>query len=232
MARYTRAYSAFTIRLEEIQLLYRLAATKEAEDPLANREEINALCRGSIVLLSSHLEAFIGGLGEIALDSLYGKAVSRDTLCAQFYYHISKDILREIKDTSDHRKISEKVFDFIQSDLPYWSRSGVFSQAIPTERFNIGFSNPSFKKIKKYFNRFGYEAYEGDFNTLLKASSVPTINMVNHLVDVRNKIAHGDQAATKTPREIETMTKTIRLFSKNTDSIFATWWKTSFCAIR
>jgi hypothetical protein len=82
MARYTSAYSSFVSRLAEVELLQRVASTKEKIDPVNLRHEINAFCRGALVLLSAHLEAFIKELGEIILTNLYLKAVSRTRLAA------------------------------------------------------------------------------------------------------------------------------------------------------
>ena len=73
------------------------------------------------------------------------------------------------------------------------------------DRFNRGFANPAFKRIAKYFNRFGYEEYKRDLERCLQASFLPTITMVDHLVHTRNKIAHGDFAESKTPGEVKDM---------------------------
>ena len=232
MTRYTAAYSSLIERFDEVEILRQSAAEKERQNPVLLRKEVNALCRGSVVLLSSHLEAFIRSLGEIALDSLYDKAVPRSDISSRLYYHISKDILDEVRDTLDPDKIGDKVFSFIASDAPYWSRSGSFPQPIPADRFNRGFSNPAYDRIKKYFNRFGYGNYARDLATHLQPTYDPTVNAVNHLVDIRNRIAHGDVAATKTPLEVGQMAGTIRLFSRITDSIFARWWKDNYCSIR
>ena len=232
MARYTVAYSSFVERLNEVETLRRFAFEKERIDPVGRGHEISALCRGSLVLLSSHLEAYIKELGELALDSLYRKGISRNNLSCRFFYHISKNLLDELKDTSDPDKIGEKVFEFLTDDYIFWSKNGAFTTAIPSERFNKGFSNPAFKKITSYFNRFGYSSYRNDLASKLKANFQPTINMIDHLVDTRNKIAHGDPSATKTPSEVKAMTSTIQRYCVETDSIFADWWKTGFCSIR
>jgi len=232
MARYTTAYSSFITRLDEVRILQRSGAAKERKNPIGLRDEINALCRGAVVLLCGHLEAYVKELGEIALESMTLKNIKRTNLSSRFYYHISQDLLDEIEEPSDPEKIAEKVFAFLESDLEFWSRVGPFPQQIPTDRFNMGFSNPGFKKIKKYFNRFGYSDYQNDLAQRLLANYLPTVNMVNHLVDTRNKIAHGDPAASKTPAEVATMMAMIRLFCGSTDAVFASWWKTEFCPIR
>jgi RiboL-PSP-HEPN len=232
MARYTSAYSSFIIRLKEVDLLRREASIKERSDPVRLRNEISVFCRGAVVLLSAHLEAFIKELGEIVLTNLHLKAISRNRLAPQFYYHISKDIISDIKDTSEPDKIANKLFWFLQNDSLYWSQTGPFPDPIDVERFNSGFSNPAFAKIRAYFNRFGYTNYQRDLARLLQAKYQVIINMVNHLVDIRNKIAHGDIGTTKTPEDVKQMVVMIRQYCGATDAVFASWCRDNLCAIR
>lgn len=232
MARYTTAYSAFVSRLDEINLLIRFASEKERLAPVALRHEINALCRGAVVLLSSHLEAYIKELGELALESLYSKKISRTSISSKFFYHISKSFFADIQDTADPERMADRLFSFIEDDLLYWSRVGHFPLQIPVERFNKGFSNPAFSKICSYIGRFGYSEYKRDLARELAGNNLPLINMVDHLVDMRNKIAHGDPAATKPPADVRLMVKAIRDYAVATDCLFAAWWKLKFCSIR
>lgn len=232
MSRYTSAYTSLIRRLVEVEILYRGAAVKEKLDPIGFSNEINAFCRGAIVLLCSHLEAYIKELGEITLTALQSKAIARSGIPPQFFYHISKDFITEVKDTSDPAKIAEKMFAFLLSDNSYWDRSGPFPTPLPVDRFNEGFSNPAYKKITRYFNRFGYTSYRSDLAGTLKANYNATVNMVEHLVHVRNKIAHGDLLVTKTPSDVREMTNYIKGYSRATDSTFATWCKANLCSIR
>jgi hypothetical protein len=232
MSRYTTSYSEFLGRLVEVNLLRESAAKKERSDPIGMRNEINALCRGSIVLLSSHVEAYIKEVGETALEAFYHKAVDRIDMSPRTFYHISKDVIDEIKDTSDHTKLAEKVFGFITSDMPYWSRVGPFSMQVPSDRFNKGFSNPKFEKVKAYFNRFGYQTYKDDFYARLGAAAKPTENTLDHLVDIRNSIAHGDPSSTKTPSDLKQVISTISQFCRVTDEIFSNWCRAKYCTIR
>ena len=107
-----------------------------------------------------------------------------------------------------------------------------FPKPVPVELFNRGFANPKFQRIRKYFNRFGYEGYQKDLMAHMQGRFQPTVTMVDHLVDTRNKIAHGDFVVTKTPGEIKEMASLARLFCRETDTVFAGWWGKSFCAIR
>lgn len=232
MARYTAAYSRFVSRIEEVETLRRLAAARERAAPIELRNEINALCRGAIVLLCGHIEAYIKELGEVALNSITDKGVCRSKLASQLYYHIPQDVLTEVQETSDPKKIADKVFEFIRSDIPYWSRSGPFPQSIPADRFNKRFANPAFGRVRRYFNRFGYLSYSSDLAVRLRANYMPTVNMLDHVVDTRHKIAHGDPTALKTPGELRTMVLITRTFCGSTDTVFGAWCRDSFCAIR
>ncbi|MCX6566901.1 MAG: MAE_28990/MAE_18760 family HEPN-like nuclease [Candidatus Aminicenantes bacterium] len=232
MARYTIAYSSLVMRLEEVEVLRRSAAQKEKADPFGSRHEINALCRGSLVLLCAHLEAFVKELGEVVLEGLHSKLIPRTNLSPRIYYYISKDILDELRDTNDPDKIASKIFGFLQSDKLYWSRNGPFPQPITAERFNKGFSNPAYRKICSYFGRFGYAQYRHDLGRYLGAKYMPIITMVDHLVDTRNKISHGDPTTKKTPSEVGDMMALIRAYCLATDDVFASWCGTSICKIR
>lgn len=232
MARYTSAYSTFLLGLAEVNSLRQMAALKERTNPIQLRHEINALCRGAIVLLSAHLEAYIKDLGESALEAVHIQGVPRTSLNGAIFYHVSKDLLDKVSDTREPCMIADRVFDFLSSDLPLWSRTGPFPQPIPAERFNKGFSNPAFDKVRAYFNRFGYTEYKRDLARRLKADFAPTQNMVDHLVDTRNKIAHGDSLVTKTPKELTDMIAMIRRYGIATDAVFAAWCKRNLCSIR
>lgn len=232
MARYTSAYSSFIKRLDEVKILRRVAANQEKTDPIGHREEINAYCRSAIVMLSAHLEAYIEELGEVTLTNIYTKSVPRENIPLQLYYHLSKDFIDSVKETVDKSKIAEAVFSFIETDLEYWERTGTFPTTLPADRFNKNFSNPKFKRIKAYCSRFGYTDYHGDLARLLGPDFNVWTNMVDHLVNTRNKIAHGDLMVTETPADLNNMIKIIRNFCISTDKVFASWCKDNLCAIR
>jgi hypothetical protein len=136
------------------------------------------LCRGAIVLLSSHLEGFIKELGEIILERLETRGVTRSSLAPRFFFHLSKDILDEIKNTSEPESISNKVFTLLSRDFDLWSQTGPFPRPLPVELFNKDFSNPAFKKVKSYFNRFGYANYQADLARILDRWSTKSVHEV------------------------------------------------------
>ncbi len=232
MPRYTVAYSSFLTRLDEVQTLRGLAAKQEEADPIALSASINALCRGTIVLLSSHVEGFIKELGELTLERVHLRGVARGAIVPQFFYHLSKDKLTELRDASQPDTIATRLFEIVQRDLDLWNKAGPFPRALPAEMFNRGFANPAFVKIKTYFNRFGYDTFTNDLGAALAANYLPTTNMINHVVDLRNKIAHGDPTVTETPADLGDMIRLVRTFCRSTDDVFARWCRASLCSIR
>jgi hypothetical protein len=119
VARFTSAYSSYVERSDEVLILVRKASQIERSKEAFHRgREIDALCRGSIVLLSSHLEAYVKELGECLLDALFKKAVCRSKLHKPFFYHASRQALDRIRKDTEPQKISEGVFDVVGSESP------------------------------------------------------------------------------------------------------------------
>lgn len=232
MSRYTIAYSALVERLVEVETLLGMAKALEREDAPSFSKEINALCRGSIVLLSSHLEGYTKELGELTLERIFEKSVPRSKISNLVSFHASRDIIFEIKDTSDSLKLASKIVALISRDLALWEEHGPHPEPISEERFNKSFSSPSFDKIASYIGRFGYADFKRDLGFLLKSDYAMTKNMIDHIVDVRNKIAHGDSTISKTPNDVISAIPIVKLYCRSTDDLFATWCKSSLCSIR
>ncbi len=229
MQRFTDVYHEMGNRLEEVSMLTEMAADFERKDAIRFRKKINAISRGAIVLLCSHLEAYIRELGEKALDSLSENSTPRTNLSSRVYYHISIDLLENFCAMNNPEKAANKIFEFIEKDISFWSKSGPFPRPVEAKRFNRGFSTPKFNKIKGYFNRFGYTSYKHDLERCLKADFNPTVTMVDHLVDTRNQIAHGDFSISLTPLDINIMIQKILVFCQKTEEVFAIWWRFSVC---
>ena len=233
MARYTKVYSGFISRLKEVDLLQSKAAKlQRPQEPLRHGDEMNALCRGSILLLSSHVEAYIKELGEHTIDMMETKSTCRSCLAPQFFYHISKNLVDNISSSSQPEKIAYNVFTFLEKKSDIWKSEGPFPYPVSTSCFNSSFSNPTFDKVNSYFRRFGYESYKHDFKQALGRDANNTQNNLNQLVNLRNAIAHGDPSATKTPNEVKEAVIEIRKFCRVTDSVFSSWCKQKLCPIR
>lgn len=232
MARYTVAYSALVIRLGEVETLLNMARELERSDPIANFVKINALCRGSVVLLCSHIEGYAKEIGELTLSKIVEKRVCRSKVSNLISYYASGDLIFEIKDTTDREKIAKKIAKLFERDLPLWEQVGPHPQPISEERFNKSFASPSFQKIASYIGRFGYSHFKRDLGEKMKGDYAAAKNLIDHVVDIRNKIAHGDPIASKTPSDLLDAIPMVKQFCRATDDVFSSWCKTNLCVIR
>ena len=233
MPRYTSVYGDFSQRLGEVNILRRKAASLErSRHSLRHGPEISALCRGAVVLLSSHIEAYVKELGEHTLDTIHLRAVCRSKLAPQFFYHVSQNSIKTIRESAQPERIAAHVQAFVDREIQFWQTSGPLPAPIPSIAFNKGFSNPTFAKVKSYLGRFGYSDFRRDFFIMLGADAQTTANNLDQIVDIRNSIAHGDQSATKTPAEIRDMIDTSKDFCRTTDAVFGSWCRNNLCSIR
>lgn len=233
MSKYTKAYSLFLCRLSEIDAINHVA--KQYTRRLGKKGDVstaNALCRASVVLLSSHIEGYIEDLAEITLHRIVEKAMLKCRLAPKFLYYFSKDLLDELSDTEDPDKIAEKIKEMIRRDADIWSDHPVFIASLPSERFIRYVSNPNYVKIKKFVARFGYNEYDRDLGKALKSNYLPCVNMIDNVVNQRNKIAHGDVRVLPTPKDVSDMQSLVRLFCRTTDTVVSNWFKNSGCIIR
>lgn len=229
----TPVYSEFRKRIQEVEILrVRAARLEKSSNRLAHKDEISALCRGGVVLLSSHIEAYVKELGEHTLDKLYSKRVPVNSLSPRFFYHVSKRSIEEIRKTEDHDRLAGKVFDFISTQSPFWITTGSMPRPVQSSDFNAGFSNPTFDKVCTYINRFGFSDFRGKFRSKLGRDSNAVITGLDNIVSTRNSIAHGESDATKTPSDVKEMIETARKFCLTSDSIFSDWCRTNLCTIR
>lgn len=233
MARYTAVYSDFVSRLGEVELLRRKAAALERSPrSLLHGPEISALCRASVVLLSSHIEAYIKELGEHTLDTAHRMLVHRSRIAPQFFYYVTREQIENIRDSSQPEVIAKHVQALVDTEILHWQGSGPIHGPISSTNFNAGFSNPKFEKIKAYFGRFGYVDFRRDFMRTLTVRGNAVETSLNAIVDTRNAIAHGDPSATKTPREVKEMQSTAKEFCRTVDDVFSKWCRSSLCKIR
>ena len=233
MAAYTSAYSEFLRRLNEVSVLNGLAKKHSVQLAAPKDAEITrATCRASIVLLSSHVEGYVGDLVEVVLERIFKRRMPKNSLAKQFLYYFSRDIVNEIRDSTDPERIAEKVDRLFKRDADIWSTSDIFNSQLSVDRFLGNFSNPTFESIRKLLARFGYAEYMGHLQAELRGDCLPCINMINNVVNQRNKIAHGDTGLSSTPGDIDKMSELIRRFCRATDRVVGTWFKRNGCAIR
>ena len=138
----------------------------------------------------------------------------------------------DIRDTRDPDKVASKIATIFERDHDIWCDRESFSEELPLERIVAGFSTPRFKEVRKFIARFGYSDYQDDLARLLCANYRPCINMIDNVVEQRNKIAHGSVAATGTPRDVKSMLNLVQVFCRTTDVVVGNWFRSLGCPIR
>lgn len=230
--RYSGAYRNLVSGLNEVRLIEREALKLEQSNAIENGARIFALVRGGVVLLTSHLEAYVKGLVEVTLQQIHLRNVGIENLPKRFLYFTTQDLIREIGEANDPEKIGDKILSLVSRDGANIRASGPLVSAINWEVFEQGFSTPKFKQIAKYLKRVGYSSLNGDLAAMQRSQHQIIINAVDHLVDTRNAIAHGDQSARKTPAELSELIGQVQVFCRNVDDAYCTWCKGALCTIR
>ena len=233
MARYTEAYSGFVSRVPEVDALYNLANEHiRSVGPLKSAGIVRVMCRSGVVLLSSHIEGYVDDLAEVILRRIVKNKTPKQNLASRFRYHFTKDLINELRETKDPDKIASKIEALFRRDSDIWCSKSNFEEDLPADRFVSGFSTPRFDQVKLFIARFGYIDYRRDLGTHLRANFRPCINMVDNVVDQRNKIAHGDIVATATPNDLAAMLQLVRMFCRSTDVVVGNWFRSIGCPIR
>lgn len=233
MPRYTSAYSDFVQRLDEVKTVLR-GATDASQQPATSKNIafVNALCRSGVVLLSSHIEGYVKDVGEIAIERIALRELPKSRLSGSFRYHLSHDLISEIKDTKDPSQIAHKIDELFRRDNHIWGSGQRFSGSLAANLFLANFATPSHDRIKKFFNRFGYESYAKDLARRLTANYQPCRNMVDQVVNQRNAIAHGDITTIGTPTDLAQMIALVKQYCRETDHVVGNWFSAQRCTIR
>lgn len=229
MARYTKAYSDWIVRSREVGRLIRLAKASVRRRAI---DDANSLYRASVVLLCSHMEGYVEDLAEVALERVFARSYKKSGLELRFRYYLSRDVLDALRDTRDPDKIARTVVRLFARDSDIWANDGPYSVEPDTDRFVSGFSSPSFRKIKSFVRRFGYDAYSLDIGRLLGANHSACTNMIDHIVEQRNLFAHGREGEVGTPADVESMLRIVSEFFRATDSVVGNWFRQIGCSIR
>jgi regulatory protein YycH of two-component signal transduction system YycFG len=183
-------------------------------------------------LLSSHIEGYIKDVGEVAIERIALRKLPKSKLSGSFRYHLSHDLINEIKNTNDPSKIAIKVDTLFQRDGHIWGTDQRFSGTLPASLFLANFAIPNHEHIRKFFNRFGYQHYNSDLERRLASNYQPCRNMVDQVVDQRNAIAHGDMVMTGTPTDLAQMIALVKQYCREADHVVGNWFSSQRCTIR
>ena len=234
MSRYSGAYSKLIARLDEVDAITRLASdianSRQAIPPHSTR--VRALCRSGVVLLCSHVEGYVEELASLAIIRIGEGDVPKTAMSLGFRYFLSRDLIQGIGRTEDPDAIGSKIVDFLNRDTHIWDSSIDFSPPLAADAFIGSFASPRHENIRRFFGRFGFEGFQHELALKLQADLTLCTNMVNHVVDQRNKISHGDFDTAGAPTDLQDMTRLVKLYCRTTDEIVCDWFRERGCTIR
>lgn len=232
MSRYTSAYSDFLGRLGEVRRLLVLARPIARSPSPADLQTVAALCRSGVVLLSGHIEGYCEDLGELILERIHHHQIPKGNLGSVFRFHLSRDLIEGVRQAQQPVKIEGRVKELFERDSAIWDASPSFRNSLNAEVFLADFSNPTHKRICAFFRRFGFATFETALGSRLGSSFRACANMVDQVVEQRNKIAHGDIVTTATPSDLKAMIDLVHRYSVNLDRCVATWFGRIHCPLR
>jgi len=193
---------------------------------------IDALCRSGVVLLSSHIQGYVENLAEVALDRIANQQLKKSQMGSGFRYFLSYDLIKQIQGTKDPSKLTQQIESLFIRDAHVWDSRPNFTQPFLPEVFLGGFGNPTHEKIRAFFGRFGYRRYEQDLARRLDANYLACRNMVDQVVDQRNRIAHGDTVTTGTPSDLSEMIRLVKAYCREADGAVGDWFRNQGCVVR
>ena len=239
MPRYTQSYLKLLERLKEVELTFKLAKDLEKQLPLGiNKNEVDAICRGGVVLLSSHIEGYITDLNYLVLTSLSEPKNLAKGYPSSLIYHQAKDVIKSIKNTSDPNHIGQQLTSLYRRERSLFMCMNGESENVTADNFlnneiaMQGFSTPKPELIHKFFKRYGYKSLSGDIAKILKSSNLVHRNLVLRTVEIRNDIAHGDISIKEAPSDLEEKYKSVKLFCRCIDDCVASYFKTKKIVLR
>ena len=233
MSRYSHAYSNLILRLDEVDAIARLASDIGKIGPIPpHSTRVRALCRSGVVLLCSHIEGYIEELAVLAIARIEDKRLAKSAMALAFRYHLSRDFIQGIGGAEEPEKVGLKIVDFLNRDGHIWDGSTNFSGPLSSATFIRSFATPRHESIRQFLRRFGYEAFERELARKLQHDFTSCKNMIDHVVDQRNKIAHGDFDTAGAPTDLWNMIGLVKLYCRTTDEVVCSWFKGRGCPIR
>ena len=182
--------------------------------------------------MCSHLEGYVESLGMIGVQSIGIRQLPKKNLDPVFGYHLSRNRIKAIKDSNKPEVIARNIVKFVKSEFQIWNDTPTYSTPLPFETFVENFATPNHGEIKKFLRRFGYKTFENDMQELLRGECAICVNMIDHIVDQRNKIAHGDHSTAGTPIDLQEMYRLLKVYCASTDKVVGDWFKMIGCPIR
>ncbi|MFI2662460.1 MAE_28990/MAE_18760 family HEPN-like nuclease [Micromonospora carbonacea] len=203
-------------RLDEVRVLSKLdpARTGDTSQPATS----NAINRGCIVLLCSHLEGFLEDLAIESLDALasFQAPVAQLPLILRAL-HV-EDHLKELEPIKDRKARAPRIEKMFADEGGFWTfGSQISTTMLRPKTVCSQMSNPGSKEVRQFLDLLGVDI-EGH---LRETGSLSLLHRINGLVGNRNSIAHGERGVNPTSGDVDTYLTLVEDLSREIDSALA-----------
>lgn len=213
---YSNAWIDFNIKLREIFILLDNCTNKNGRLQIVrkNINRDNAICRGIIVLITSHLEGYFESLIADVIKCFTINGIKMGDIPESLKVKMLSDEVSNIRNENVQqvwngiKTISSSV---LVNDTRICSIGDIDEQIITRD-----FGQPGSKKIRKLLNYIGIDNIWSKVNANL---SINVNQVIDQLVLKRNKIAHGDAIESATSSDIRQIIKDIKNITKTIDKI-------------
>ncbi len=177
-----------------------------------------ALGRSCVVLLVSHLEAYIYGLTEQLCQHIHDCGLLSTALPERLRLRHTKGVVEELSATAWERR-ADKLREFVQYEAPLWDSTAA-SPLLNHERLLAAMKTPRAKPLVAYFSHWGVD----DVFSAVTRSPTTRARLrltVGELGQKRNDIAHGDYSTEATPGDVARYLEAVRILATRVDRLMA-----------
>lgn len=232
---FSRAFAEYKQnRHEVIEILHAAPSVNDQMGSRKKRELANALYRGSVVLLSSHLERYIESLIIESIDAINEASPPIGRIPESLMLALIEPPLRSASETKDFGKKLAKIQEFVHDHEWHWNGSATCGR-LNGDLLVSGFDNPLPKRIREAFFPLGLADVVGH---AVGRDTSPLRGLiegkVRELVEKRNSVAHAGMTVDLTREDVVTYIICSRRLARGIDvtvgfamsAIVGTWpWK-------
>ncbi|MFN8490443.1 MAG: MAE_28990/MAE_18760 family HEPN-like nuclease [Caldilineaceae bacterium] len=218
---YSKAFFEYRQNRQEIiELLRVVPSIQEQLHSRKSSQLANALYRGSVVLMSSHLERYVEALVVEAIDAINLNKPNVNTIPPSLRMAQIRQPLRHAHEIEDIVAKTNMLRSLVTDYAWFWDSSHPCDKLRGDDLINE-FDNPLPKRIRLLFAPFGNSDVVGPAISLDKSDARPLIEIkVRELVEKRNAIAHTGMTADLTREDVITYLSCSRRLVRGIDRIF------------
>ena len=182
----SRAFVELKERLKEVRTLASVDPTRAGET--AQPGLSNAVNRGSLVLLSAHLEGFLEDVMTEALDALVTNRADVDRLPLLLRSVHAEEHLRDLEPMRDRNARAPRIERLFAEELNLWTSGNTLEATMIRHKTVCSeMDNPGSRQIRQFLDILSVDIREH----LENEGKSALLQQVDGLVARRNSIAHG-----------------------------------------